>query len=154
MIIKKKFEPRMERAGLFSEEYALKEALKEINDRTLSYKRSTRGYTLLFNGKPANPVIAGKEKDLVKSALHKVHRLYVKQIASRDLSKYGYILDPLTDTDQILELVYQRNDQSNQRIKITFLIDNWNIMLEFQDFEENNLDFLNTFLARLGKEIS
>ena len=82
------FEPRMERAGLFSEEYGIETAIKELNNIDLSYKRSTRGYTLLYKEKPANPAIAGKLRQELEKALHQVHGRYVKNIASR-AAKHG-----------------------------------------------------------------
>ena len=148
------FEPRMERAGLFSEEYGIENAIKELKNTNLSYKRSTRGYTLLYKGKPANPAIAGKIRNELERALHQVHGRYIKNIASRDLLKHGYNVEQIEDSDIKFELLCQQEGNQDKYIKITTTYQSWLVTVELEGFTEETTRFLSDFQARLGRRIS
>ena len=148
------FEPRMERAGLFSEEYGIENAIKELNNIDLSYKRSTRGYTLLYKEKPANPAIAGKLRQELEKALHQVHGRYVKNIASRDLSKHGFNLNQIEDSDTKFQLLYQQEGIDATYIRITTNYQSWSVTLELEGFTEEMPRFILDFQAKLGGKVS
>ncbi|WP_455464876.1 hypothetical protein [Candidatus Hodarchaeum mangrovi] len=148
------FEPRMERAGLFAEEDSLMKALKELKDPKLSYKRSTRGYTLLYNSKPANPIIAGKLRDEVEKALHHVHAYYIKYMATRDLAKNGFKLLTTINSDKSFDIVFQHDKDSNKSIKISTHYDSWLVNLELNGYKSEETDFLSELQARIGKQLS
>jgi hypothetical protein len=148
------FEPRMERAGLFSEEYGIERAIKELKNTDLSYKRSTRGYTLLYKGKPANPAIAGKVRNELEKALHQVHGRYIKNIASRDLAKHDYNIEQIEDSDVKFELLCHQEGVQDKYIRITTNYQSWLVTVEIEGFTEETTGFLQEFQVRLGRRIS
>jgi hypothetical protein len=144
----------MERAGIFSEEYGIEHALKELKNADLSYKRSTRGYTLLYKEKPANPTIAGKVRNEVERALHKVHGRYIKIIASRDLTKHGYSIEQNEDSDVKYELLCRQEAAEDKYIRITTNYKSWLVTVELEGFTEETTGFFNDFQAKLGRRVS
>ena len=148
------FEPRAERAGLFAEEDSLMKALKELKNPQLSYKRSTRGYTLLYDLKPANPVIAGKLRNEVEKVLHHVHGYYIKHMATRDLTKNGFKLLSIYDSEKMLELQFQHEQDFNKSIKLIIYYDSWRINLELNGYKPEETNFLSDLKARIGKQMS
>jgi len=154
MSILKVFEPRTERAGLFAEEESLMKALKELKDPQLLYKRSTRGYTLLHNSKPANPAIAGKSREAVEKALHHVHGYYIKYMATRDLMKNGFKLLKFINSDIGFEIVFQHEKDPNKSVKIITHYHSWLVNLELNGFKPEETSFLSELQARIGKQVS
>ncbi len=144
-------EPRSERNGLFPEEQSLKSAIKELNDRKLTYKRSTRGYTALYENKDINPMIAGKRKKEMEELVHKIHCRYVKYLAIRDFMKPGFTLEKTIDENEQYQLVFTNNREGSE-IVVVCNNHKWLIQITTSGIPSSSpLKFLSAFQARIGK---
>ncbi|MFX0184982.1 MAG: hypothetical protein ACFE95_18010 [Candidatus Hodarchaeota archaeon] len=151
-----RLEPITERIGLFSDESSLKYAIKEIDDAKLSIKRSTRGFSLLYNNKIANPVIAGKERAKVEKVLHDIHWRYVKHIAIKHLKNQGFNLIEVNEKENQVDLVFGRNTSENENQKqiITIICSKkkWDIIFGTSGVENpSSQKFISSLEARIGK---
>ncbi|MHA1994978.1 MAG: hypothetical protein ACW97Z_10580 [Candidatus Hodarchaeales archaeon] len=140
-------EPRSERNGLFPEEQSLKSAIKELNDRKLTY----RGYTALYENKDINPMIAGKRKKEMEELVHKIHCRYVKYLAIRDFLKPGFTLKKMIDENEQYQLVFT-NDRVGSEIVVVCDNHKWLIQITTSGIPPSSpLKFLSAFQARIGK---
>jgi hypothetical protein len=142
-------EPRTERAGLFSEEESLQQALKEIAHPDLSMKRSTRGFTLLFQNNPANPMLAGKNRVQVEELLHLTHCHYVKYMAIKALKGLNLPLDNTADQ----ETTYQITFRDGAR-EVTIFVEktSWRVTMKAVEIIEHSAHRQLLILAsRIGK---
>ncbi|MFW9854473.1 MAG: hypothetical protein ACFFFG_05410 [Candidatus Thorarchaeota archaeon] len=142
-------EPRTERAGLFSEEESLKKAIKEIAHPDLSMKRSTRGFTLLFQNSPANPMLAGKKRIQVERLLHLTHCHYVKHLAKRVLKDLNLPLENVSDLETSFEITF-----GDGLSEITIIVDKtkWRVTIKALGISNNSdLTHLSTLASRIGK---
>lgn len=156
MIYSKLLEPRSERAGIFSEEESLRAAIKEINNSKLSIKSSTRGYSLLYDKKVANPAIAGKLRVQIEKILLDVHWRYVKHLAVRDLKKHDFILIEQKEEENEVYLKFSMNKKENgtqkQKITIIFNKKKWKIVFEISGIKDpSSHRFISSLEARIGK---
>jgi len=156
MTYSKLLEPRSERAGIFSEEVSLKSAIKEIGNSNLSIKSSTRGYSLLYDKKVANPVIAGKRRAQIEEILHDVHWRYVKHIAIRDLKKHDFTLIEVKEEENevYLTFIMEKKENGSQQQKITIICDKkkWEIIFETSGIKDpSSQKFISSLEARIGK---
>ena len=146
-------EPRSERNGLFPEEQSLKLAIKELNNKSLSFKRSTRGYTALFENKDINPMLAGKHKKEREALVHEIHCRYVKFLAIRDFKKSGFILETTHDETEQYEVVF-KNEQEDSEIKIVCEKEKWMIHIMVTGIPPSSPPkFLLAYQARIGKNM-
>ncbi|MFX0151520.1 MAG: hypothetical protein ACFFAJ_12110 [Candidatus Hodarchaeota archaeon] len=151
-----RLEPITERIGLFSDESSLKNALKEISNSKVSIKRSTRGFSLLYDNKIANPVIAGKERAKVEKILHDVHWRYVKHIAFKHLKNQGFNSIEINEKENQVDLVFRRNmiKNENQTQIITIICSKkkWEIIFGTSGIDKpSSQKFISSLEARLGK---
>ncbi|PWI47257.1 hypothetical protein CEE45_12740 [Candidatus Heimdallarchaeota archaeon B3_Heim] len=146
-------EPRSERNGLFPEEQSLKLAIKELNNPKLSFKRSTRGYTALYENKDINPMLARKRKKEMEDLVHEIHCRYIKFLAIRDFRKPGFLLGETIDESDEYQVIFN-NDKEGSQITIVCNKQKWLIQIIGSGFPTNSsLSFLTSFQARIGKTI-
>jgi hypothetical protein len=148
--------PVTERMGLFSDESSLKYAIKEIGNSKLSIKRSTRGFSLLYDNKVANPMIAGKKRKQIEEILHNVHWRYIKNLTKHHLKKQGFILIEEKEGQNQVDLVFSKNaikiENQQQKIKISCSKKKWEVMFETTGIDNPmSQRFISSLLARIGK---
>jgi hypothetical protein len=146
-------EPRSERNGLFPEEQSLKQAITELNNPKVSFKRSTRGYTALYENKDINPMIAGKRKKEMEALVHEIHCRYVKFLAIRDFKKHGFSLTNIIDENEQYQIEIH-NEHDDSSIDILCNRQDWLIRVIVKGtLASNSQKALTSFLARIGKNI-
>jgi len=117
----------------------------------LSYKRSTRGYTALYENKDINPMIAGKRKKEMEELVHEIHCRYVKFLAIRDFDKPGFTLGKTIDESEHYQVVFI-NEREGSEIMIDCDKQKWLIKITVSGLPSSSpLNFLTVFQARIGK---
>jgi hypothetical protein len=151
-----RLEPKTERIGLFSDESSLKYAIKEISNSKLSIKLSTRGFSLLYNKKVANPVIAGKERAQIEKILHDIHWRYTKHIAFKNLKNKGFNLIKVDEKENQVDLVFKRNTIKNENQKQIITIScskkKWEVIFRTSGINNpSSQKFISSLEARMGR---
>ncbi len=153
MTYKKQLEPRSERAGLFSQEKSLALALKELRNPKLSIKRSTRGYTLLYENKPVNPAISPKRRQEFDDLLHLVHSRYVRYLAQIILQKENFDFISLNETKDSVKITFRKSDVQ-QEIVFTCSLTRWLVEVEIlNNTKDSEFPFLAGIEALIGKSV-
>jgi hypothetical protein len=142
-------EPRTERAGLFSEEESLQQAIKEIAHPDLSMKRSTRGFTLLFKKNPANPMLAGNNRVQVEKLLHLTHCHYVMHLAIKALRGLNLPLENSSDLEMTFQITFR---DSKRELIIIVEKTKWIVTMKAVEITDNSdLKQLLILAGRIGK---